>query len=410
MATGAGNKPENFMENNSCWYLVTGLIVTGILFGHVAGMPGTGAALAGEPVLLWSVPMNCDDYCDTWSGAYTSISHDGEQVALGYGPGIIEIRDRRGGITGRWQADRRYFTVRSVEISRDGSSVVAVLKDETQQYRATVVYLDNRGRLLWKKSLAHPSGFAGVSDDGSIVAVADVDWLSFYDRAGNRTGTTVLEGSMWNMNVAGDGAYAVGGVTPRDYSGNLYVIGSNGTTEWFSTTPRPIHAVAISGNGEYLAGAGSGQLRFFARNGSRIWKFNTSTEMTSLAISYNGEYTAAGAQYYLRYFDRQGRMLWQYQDPVSPMIQGAYFTNIAMTDNGEYLATTTRDNATLIFNREGTMVGNISSSEWVWSMSMSGSGTSLAIGTSREIRYYDTGLPAQPDLKVVPVATQPVPE
>jgi WD40 repeat protein len=397
------------ITNKKRYHRILCFLLTGLLAGCVHAAPGVVQdSVMQEPELLWSVPTGSSGpYSD--NAGKVSCSYDGERVVAGYGAGIIEVYNRQGDLMGRWQSDRAYYSVWSVGISRDGSRVVSVLNDPQQAHMAKVVYLDQHGRLVWEKTLESPSGFPGISEDGGVVAVADQDRISFYDRAGNRTGTKVLEGMIWYLDLAGDGSSAVAGVTLRDDSGKLYVIGNNGTIEWFSPTPHRIRAVAISGNGEYLAGSDTGQLRFFARNQSRVWKYNSSTQIVSLAISSDGGSVAAGAQYYLRYFDRNGKMLWQYEDPGSLARQGAYFTHVAMTGNGEYVATTTRDNTTLLFSRQGKMQREIASRLWISDICLSGNGNALAIGTGREIRYFDTGIPAQPDARP-PSTTQPLPQ
>jgi hypothetical protein len=331
-------------------------------------------------------------------------------VATGYGEGIIEIRNRQGELTGRWQPSHGYYRVWSVGISRDGNRVVAVIHDPMQDHGAEVVYLDEQGRLIWQTTLKGPFGFGGISDNGSVVAVTDYDRISFYDRWGNRTGTTVLEGMIWSMQLAGDGSYAVAQVTPQDYSGNLYLISNNGTIEWYSTTVRRMEAAAISGDGEYLAGSGDGQIRFFAQNGTRVWKFNSSTDARSLAISSRGEYVVAGSQYHIRYFNRAGKLLWQYQDPVIPTRPGSYFTNIAITDRGEYVAATTRQNTTLLFNNEGELQGKFESRSWISDMCMTGCGNAIVIGTEQEIQYFETGIAPLPDPAPPQITANPSPE
>jgi hypothetical protein len=338
-----------------------------------------------------------------------SCSYDGEQVVVGPGSGIIEIRNREGDLKGRWQSQQEYYTVWSVGISRDGSRVVAILSDPLQEHSGKVLYLNGSGGLIWQKTLEGPFGSAGISDDGSVVAVTDRDRISFYNRSGNLTGTKVLEGMIWSMALPGDGSYAVAGVSLRDFSGNLYVIDNNGTVEWYSTTRHRLRTVSVSGNGDYLAGSDIGYLRFFQHNGTRAWNYNSSPEIVSIAISYRGEYVAVGSQFFLRYFNRSGTILWQYEDPVIPIRSGAYFSNVAMTDNGEYVVATTRDNRTLLFNNEGKRVKEFESGSWVSDMCLSGSGNALVIGSGQEIRYFDTGIQPLPDTRPLPETPQSQP-
>lgn len=386
------------------------MIFLGLLLGGVQGVQGISADTAIRVVTpAWSISTGYSGPYGENSGK-VSCSYDGERVAVGYGAGIVEIRNRQGDPIGRWQSPQGYYSVWSVRISRDGRRVVAILNDPMQENKGQIVYLNESGELIWQNPLTVPFGFVDLSDDGSVVTVTEGDRISFYDRSGNRTGTKVLEGMIWNMALAGDGSYAVAGVTTRDYSGNLYVIGNDGTVEWFSTTPGKLRATAVSGNGEYLAGADPEQIRFFARNGSRIWKFNSSTAVTSLAISSGGEYVAAGAQYYLRYFNREGEVVWRYDDPVMATRTGAYFNNVAITKNGEFVATTTRENRTLLFTNQGEVMSVFESDTWVTDMCMTGSGNAIVIGTGPEIRYFDTGISPAPDMKPAPVTTTTAPE
>ena len=390
------------------WILCIFLVL--VLGGTARGETGISATPAIQaPVLLWSVPTGCTGACGDGAGK-VSCSYDGEQVALGYGAGIIELRNRQGDITGRWQSSHGYYNVWSVTVSRDGSRTVAVLTDPMQEHMGEIVYLDESGRIIWQNPLDSSFGFADISDNGSVVAVTSTDRISFYDRTGNRTGRKVLEGMIWHMELAGDGSYAVAGVTPRDYSGNLYVIGNNGTAEWFSTTRHRQNTVALSGDGEYLAGADEQQIRFFARNGSGVWKFNSSATITSLSISSGGEYMAAGSQYYLWYFNNSGKIIWQYSDPAIPTRPGMYFSNVMITGNGGVVAATTRDNKTLLFNETGKILEKFESRSWIRDMCLSGSGNALAIGTGQEIRYFDTGISPLPDVRPPRVTPQPSPE
>ena len=393
------------MSDQSQYQWIAGIFLVLFLTGAAHGTPdATTDPVTKVPGLLWIVPTGSSEKYDDNAGM-VACSYSGEQVVLGYGAGIIELRNRQGDRTGRWQSSHGYYRVWSVAISRDGSRVVAVIHDPRQEHRAEVVYLDDHGRLIWQTTLEGPFGFVDISDNGSVVAVTDSGRSSFYDRTGNRTGTTVLEGMIWQMSLTGDGSSAVAGVIPRDFSGNLYVISNNSTVEWFSTTPVKQRAVAISDNGEYLAGSDQQQIRFFARNGSRIWKFNSSTTTTSLAISSGGDYIVAGSQYYLRYFNNAGTILWQYDDPVPATRSGVYFSNVAIAGNGEYVAAVSRDNKTLLFTSKGKLVEEFESPLWVSDMCLSGSGNAVVIGTDQEIRYFDTGINVPVDEPVPGVVT-----
>jgi hypothetical protein len=325
-------------------------------------------------------------------------------IMAGYGAGIAELRDRQGKILWRWQSSRPYYTVHRVALSRDGERAALILYDPMQDHKGELDYFDRAGNLLWTYPLESAFGFASLSGDGEVVALGDGNRICFFDAAGNRTGTTLLEGFPWTVAISDDGSIAAAGIIKRDYSGNLYAIGTNSTILWSSPTRYRSEETAVSGDGRYIAGTELNRLRYFTAGGDRLFSFNSSPEFSGVAISSDGAYVAASSQYYLRYFNASGAKLWQYEVPSLPTRPGPYVGHLSMSGDGRYISVTTDGNRTLFFSREGAILWQQESPSWIVSTCLSRNGKYLAQGTEQEIRYFDTGIDAPADETIPPVA------
>ncbi len=378
------------------------LIIMIILLISIVPVQAAPVNTSGNPapILLWSSSTGSTESMSD-NAAKIACSEDGKYIAVGYGAGVIEFRNWQGTILWRWQSPHSYYTVWQVAVSRNGDHTGIILYDPLQNTMGELDYFDRAGHLLWSKSLEGPFGSESLSGDGKIVALTDGDRISFFNSTGDLIGTTVLEGFPWTMAISEDSNTAAAGITTRDYTGNLYVIGANGTILWSSSTKHRFKTLAISGNGRYLAGADSNQLRYFTIGGNRLWSFNSTPEFTGVAVSSDGAYVAASSQYYLRYFNASGAKLWQYETPSLPTKPGPYLGHLAMSEDGKYLIVTTDGNRTLFFDREGKLLWQNESPHRIVSTSLARNGKYLATGTEQEFTYFDTGIDA-PAVEVKP--------
>lgn len=374
-------------------FLIGMILLTFII--PVQSVP-VNASVNPAPVLLWSAPTGSTAFMSDHA-AKVACSGDGMQVVAGYGAGIAELRDRQGQVLWRWQSSRPYYTVRQVTLSRDGERAGLVLYDPLQNNKGEFDYFDRAGNLLWTYPLKNAFGFASLSGDGGVVALGDGNRISFFNTTGNRIGTTVLEGVPWNVAISDDGSIAAAGINKRDFSGNLYAIGQDGTILWSSSTRYRFEETAVSGDGGYIAGTESNRLRYFTAGGDRLFSFNSSPKFSGIAVSDNGAYIAASSQYYLRYFNASGARLWQYEVPSLPTRSGPYVGHLTMSGDGGYISVTTEGNRTLFFDRSGTILWQQENPSWIVSTCLSRNGKFLAQGTEQEIRYFDTGIEVPAD-------------
>jgi len=390
----------------SYWYsfgLVLAILVLCFLCPVQAAPPD--ASVNAVPLLLWSGSTGSTEPMSD-NAAKVSCSGDGKYVAVGYGVGIVEFRDRQGAMLWRWQSPHPYYTVWKIAVSRNGEYTGVILNDPLQDHPGWLCYFDRAGNLLWSKSMKGPFGFVALSGNGNVIALTDGERISFFTSTGELAGTTVLEGFPWAVGLSDDGATA--GISTGYDRGYIYAVGTNGTVLWSSPGGQHGLSVAITGDGRYLAGTASSRLRLFTISGDRLWDFNSSPEFTGVAVSSDGAYIAASSQYYLRLFNRSGAELWQYEVPSLPTRPGPYIGQLSMSADGSSISVTTEGNRTLFFDREGNLLWQNESPDQVVSTSLARNGKYLAIGTEQEFSYFDTGiaLPADETVPIV-VATTP---
>ena len=370
---------------------ITSLILGMILLIFIVPVQASPANTTGTPapVLLWSGSTGSAESMSD-NAAKVSCSGDGKYIAVGYGAGIVEFRDRQGAILWRWQPPHSYYTVWEVVVSRNGEYTGVVLYDPLQNNMGELDYFDKAGNFLWNKSMKGAFGFESLSGDGNVVALSDANRINFFNTTGQIIGTTVLEGFPWAMALSDDGSTA--GISTGYDSGYLYAVSANGTILWRSPEGPQGLSVAISGDGRYLASTDSNTLRYFTIGEDKLFSFNSTPEFTGVAVSSDSAYVATSSQYYLRFFNSSGAKLWQYEVPTLPTKPGPYLDHLTMSEDGNYLSVTTNSNRTLFFNREGKLLFQNESPTWIVSTSLSQNGKYLAIGTEKEFVYFDTGI------------------
>ena len=162
------------------------VLILSMIFLHL--MSPVQAALVNTsgnpaPVLLWLGSTGSADPMSD-NAAKVSCSGDGKYIAVGYGSGIVEFRDRRGAILWRWQSSHSYYTVWQIVVSRNGEYTGVVLYDPLQNNMGELDYFDKAGNILWNKSMNGPFGFESLSGDGNVVALSDRNRISFFNTTG----------------------------------------------------------------------------------------------------------------------------------------------------------------------------------------------------------------------------------
>jgi len=233
--------------------------------------------------------------------------------------------------------------------------------------------------------------WSDVTDPSGVTYDLQVDDSSSFTSPNiNKTGLAPSSYTLSSGEALADGVYwwrvrAVDGVgNPGGWSSAWQF--SIGVSPWFWSyqTGGSVHSVAISSDGNYIAGVSDdGNVYLFGRASNiPLWSYQMGGWPAQVSISSDGNYIAVAQDWnYLYLFSRSSSdPLWRYEYED--------FWSVAISSNGNYIVAGELDGKVYLFNRSSstplwtyqTGDGTIGNS-WVSSVAISSDGSYLAAGS-----------------------------
>ncbi len=352
------------------------LLLTGVAFSLFV----ISSAQAAEP--LWKYPLSPNA---TFEGNLNilELSDDGQYIAAYTADdNIFRYFDQAGKLL--WE---KHFTaerppwISSVSIAHDDSSIaVSELVpgcchgSVTDTISNRIILFDRNGTILWNYTTMSPPLTVAISPDGSVLYVGTEDRriILLEQHAAVREPTTV-DAPVHAFAISGDGDTIVAaGTNPgRTLSGevsypyDVFVFNRSGSVLWKFRTGGP-NSVAISEDGQKIAVVGGtfGNLRVFDRNGTLL--FERSFRGTGTILSMSGDAsriavgTAEGSVYGL---DSVGRTIWNVTTPrLSRTIAVARYGGSVAFGNGSMVVQV---------DQNGSEIWEYPTGAWVSSVALS---------------------------------------
>jgi len=193
------------------------------------------------------------------------------------------------------------------------------------------------------------------SKDGNYVAVASGNQLRFYGRSSaTPLWTSRSQDEFSSVAISADGdCVAVGGMSNVYFWKNARTLTGSGidTQTWVSVSlggSIDRRCIDISDDGNYVAACGTGTNVFYWANAKGKSGTNIATTWTSpvfnnveaVALSSNGDFVSAAVDNDKVAYWKNARSLTNTQSPnwVSPAFTGEFFVDIAVSDDGNYIA------------------------------------------------------------------------
>ncbi len=338
--------------------------------------------------LIMPVYANADDAIaravPLWSdalGTYQVLidcSDDGLWVIAGSDTGLLKMYDTGGRTLWTRQVDRGAIT--SVSISGNGTIISATAGETPENGR--IVMFNRNGDLLLTFPTNASINRAAVSRNGRHVVASANGNIHVFDSQGDLIGSDNGTGVIWNVAISGDGRYGIAAVDYgwEERTGAARIVDMDtGVAVEYPMTERSA-GTAVSGDGDFIAGISDHKVYSLFLNGTLRWSYASSPPFSAIAVSSDGRSVAAGSQYYLSLFTGSGDLIWKYPDT-------GYFRSVALSDSGDITIAGSSDYVRL-FSRSGIVL-------WEYytgtpsRVSMAGDGTCIAVGTDREILFFN---------------------
>ena len=205
---------------------------------------------------------------------------------------------------------------------------------------------------------------------GSASEPSDTAWPIWHGRLGELT--AVIDSS-------DDGMYYVAGSD----TGLLRLYPLNGWKSWtFEKPGKSVMAVAMSGNGEYIAGAffdsyhpsdeTGGEILYFNRSGNVQWVYPTGSTVQRVAVSESGNTIFVSGDLDFYSFDTSGNLLGKYKT-------GGTIWAVAASEDGTtgVAGSGYPDSGISVMDANGTLLGNYPTTERMRSVDISANGEAV---------------------------------
>lgn len=267
----------------------------------------------------------------------TSIDQNGRYWATGTREGNIYFIDKENDVV---FSEKLSGSINQLALSPDGKNL-AVLARQTPG--SSQLYLFNdRGRLIWQKSLPNPAD----TSQGLVIS------------SGNGVGV-VLDGDYGNI------------LRWYNWSGD------------FGWQRRGVNAAHLSSNGSTMIVAQDKQAVLLNTKGETLWQYDTGITLTGVQASPSGKNFIAYSGYSIGrdkafYYSKEGNLLWEKNIPSS--------SEVAMARSGDYVVVTSwrhhREDHTQIkvYDKRGNEYNSLEVGSRAQQASMSVAGNILALG------------------------------
>jgi len=271
--------------------------------------------------------------------------------------------------------------VRSVDISSTGEYIVAGSDDDSVYF-----FHNDTSTPRWVYNSDGDIYSVSISSNGSLIAAASHDWnVTLHEGSSSNISTPIWNyrtgGRVDSVDISGDGEY-LGAIS---WNNKYYFFGTDSSTPDWSYDGTGTGVVAISDDGEYLAGGDSSQTRLFQKDSSTPqWTKGGYGGIESIAISSNGGYLVIGtATNKVVLFDRNSstpQWVFDAQNSVR---------SVAISSNGEYLVAGSSDSYVYFFSKDSsTPIWSYHASQTVWRVDISADGNSIIAGSWDDNIYF----------------------
>src|SRR3989344_1855588 len=156
------------------------------------------------------------------------------------------------------------------------------------------------------------------------------------------------------------------------------------------TRDSPVHRAKISADGAFIAvgsEADAGAVFLFAKDGGQVWKFPTlqGSSVRALNLTPSGRYIGAATFDGDAYIFEKDR-----NNPIAGWKVNASLGGIDIADDGSFLAAGGTDKILYIFERDTKTKTEVSFSEYIEEVDISGNGKYVAAGTGGSAYFFET--------------------
>jgi WD40 repeat protein/SAM-dependent methyltransferase len=267
-------------------------------------------------------------------------------------------------------------SVIGVGISPDAERIVAGSVDKH------LYFLDQTGRVLWKKELDHPAWNVAISDDGRLIGVCTASkslWEGsayLFTPEGQNVWKRKIRGPLWSISINTGGLLVLG-----CWDNNLYIFKKE-HDQWkqWSRSRLPesrkgIFGTAVSEDGNTIvAGSLDGLIYILRREARRTERVLSEAGIYGIATSSKGELIAAGLDDgCVLYCDRSGKNASKYK------VAQAEVCGVSMTPTGNLMVAGSFDHHIYLLNHNDILWQH-RVDDRVWGVSISKSGEFVVAG------------------------------
>ena len=338
--------------------------------------------------------------------ARVGISGDGKYIIAGSDTGTLRMYDRSGKVL--WTVSSLNSSVYAVAISSDGDHVAASFSDPMRPANENewqIRFFDRAGNPLWtyaNRSALFP--LAMTSGISPIVAVGGSS-LILLDGNGSPVWSQPIgfPAAVWDITSSHDGEFIAAAIDFgwRTRRGEIVVMDRNGSTVVKFPTVYQASSVRTDRHGELFAAIDDYRLYSFFRNGTPAWNFSSNPPFRGLAMTPDGNGIAGSSQYFVRFFNNTGTQLWNFQST-------GYFYNVGISEDGATVVAGW-DDGVYIFGKRGDLSWRFPTQKFVSGVSVSDSGDYFAAGTSGTVLFFNRLGNATVTEPVQPAGIQSIP-
>ncbi|MCE5338398.1 MAG: PQQ-binding-like beta-propeller repeat protein [Methanomicrobiaceae archaeon] len=351
----------------------------------LAGLPV--GALAGTPHWTHSAPSDITDLSLTPDGSY--VLTGGDRLCFLAGNG-----------TPLWQE----WTAGLTACSADGRLIAGVSGP-------SLTLFTRDAAVIWRQDPPSAPVALALSPDGKQVVVADrIGEVHFYDADGSLRATADTRGDPEDGIEARSDIHAIALSGKGEY---VAVISSRGLF-YYTGTGRKLWAleggveggtaVVVSGAGSEIAAVSNADIRLLNRAGDLLWTHRYPRPVTALAIAQDGSRVLAGSQdNTLTCFDRAGEPLWTFTT-------GGWIRDIALSKDGSRVLAGSMDRQAYLLDGAGNLLDTYTLSGWVNHVALTADGTAGVAASPHEVIGISTAttVPPPPALETMtPAAPAP---
>jgi len=326
--------------------------------GHYVAVAGGGIKQSSGFVLLFNrTGKKLWSYSTVSAVSAFSMNSHASAIVVGDSSGLLYALDRSGNLLTQRNLDS---SVKSIAISEPTGTIGSV----TENF---LYVMNSTGKILWKHfELPFAGSDVDLSIDGSRIVAGNMLLL---DQNGSRLSTVSLNGRSVASRLFADGSQLV----------VVSVMGSGSKLQsvlnWVDVnSASPIRNVTLD-------------------KGLVAQTFSMSSDASLAVVAGNlpGNYS------FLYAFDSQGRKLWQHLAPIRTSVSSTarFDYSVAVSADGEYVAVGSREldfypstrppvpgnnNAVLLFSKDGALLWNYTTDNWITSVTVSQHGDTIAAG------------------------------